>query len=49
LRHYHGTSALVIIDATESAGQVPIGVAASGVDILIAGSCKWLCSSLGAA
>jgi cysteine desulfurase/selenocysteine lyase len=43
----HG--ALLIIDATQSAGQVPIDVTATGVDVLIAGSYKWLCSTFGAA
>ncbi len=45
----HDNGALVIIDATQSAGQVPINVTASGVDVLIAGSYKWLCSTFGAA
>jgi selenocysteine lyase/cysteine desulfurase len=43
----HG--AMLIVDATQSAGQVPIDVAAAGVDVLIAGSYKWLCSAFGAA
>ena len=47
LAHRHG--ALLIVDATQSAGQVPIDVSASGVDVLIAGSYKWLCSTFGAA
>ena len=47
LAHDHG--ALLVIDATQSAGQVPIDVTASGVDALIAGSYKWLCSTFGAA
>jgi len=47
LAHDHG--ALLIIDATQSAGQVPIDVAATGVDALITGSYKWLCSTFGAA
>jgi len=45
----HDNGALLIIDATQSAGQVPIDVTASGVDVLIAGSYKWLCSTFGAA
>lgn len=45
----HDHDALLIIDATQSAGQVPIDVTASGVDVLIAGSYKWLCSTFGAA
>ena len=47
LAHDHG--ALLIIDATQSAGQVPIDVAVTGVDALITGSYKWLCSTFGAA
>ncbi|HUA28855.1 MAG TPA: aminotransferase class V-fold PLP-dependent enzyme, partial [Streptosporangiaceae bacterium] len=45
----HGNGAVLIVDATQSAGQVPIDVTASGVDVLIAGSYKWLCSTFGAA
>jgi selenocysteine lyase/cysteine desulfurase len=47
LAHDHG--ALLIVDATQSAGQVPIDVTAAGVDVLITGSYKWLCSLFGAA
>ena len=47
LAHSHG--AMLIADATQSAGQVPIDVTASGVDVLITGSYKWLCSTFGAA
>jgi cysteine desulfurase / selenocysteine lyase len=47
LAHDHG--ALLIIDATQSAGQVPIDVTATGVDVLITGSYKWLCGTFGAA
>ncbi len=45
----HDNGALLIIDATQSAGQLPLDVTASGVDVLIAGSYKWLCSTFGAA
>ena len=45
----HDRGALLIIDATQSAGQVPIDVASAGVDVLITGSYKWLCSTFGAA
>jgi selenocysteine lyase/cysteine desulfurase len=45
----HDNGALLIVDATQSAGQVPIDVSASGVDVLISGSYKWLCSTFGAA
>lgn len=47
LAHEHG--ALLVADATQSAGQVPIDVTAADVDVLIAGSYKWLCSTFGAA
>ncbi len=47
LAHDHG--ALLIVDATQSAGQVPIDVTAAGVDVLITGAYKWLCSLFGAA
>lgn len=45
----HDNGALLIVDATQSAGQVPIDVTAAGADVLIAGSYKWLCSTFGAA
>ncbi len=45
----HANGALLIADATQSAGQVPIDVTAAGVDALITGSYKWLCSTFGAA
>ena len=47
LAHDHG--ALLVVDATQSAGQVPVDVTATGVDVLITGSYKWLCSTFGAA
>lgn len=45
----HAHDALLIVDATQSAGQVPIDVARDDVDILLTGSYKWLCSTFGAA
>jgi selenocysteine lyase/cysteine desulfurase len=45
--HQHG--ARVVVDATQSAGQVPIDVADSKVDALIAGGYKWNCGPFGAA
>jgi selenocysteine lyase/cysteine desulfurase len=45
----HDNGALLIVDATQSAGQVPIDVAAADVDVLITGSYKWLCGTFGAA
>ncbi len=45
--HKHG--ALLVVDASQSAGGVPIDVAASGVDALVAASYKWLCGPFGVA
>lgn len=47
LAHAHG--ALLIVDAMQSAGVVPIDVQACDVDVLVAGSYKWLCSFGGVA
>ncbi len=45
--HAHG--ALLVVDATQSAGAVPIDVTASGVDALVTAGYKWLCGPFGAA
>jgi selenocysteine lyase/cysteine desulfurase len=45
--HAHG--ALLVIDATQSAGAVPIDVAALGVDALVTAGYKWLCGPFGVA
>ena len=45
----HAHNATLVIDATQSAGMVPIDVQASGVDILVAGGYKWLGAAFGAA
>lgn len=45
--HAHG--ALLVVDATQSAGAVPIDARGSGVDAVIAGGYKWLCGPFGAA
>jgi cysteine desulfurase / selenocysteine lyase len=42
-------NALLLIDATQSAGMVPIDVQASGIDMLVAGGYKWLGARFGAA
>lgn len=42
----HG--ALLIVDATQSAGAVPIDGPASGADAIISGGYKWLCGPFGA-
>jgi selenocysteine lyase/cysteine desulfurase len=47
LAHSHG--ALLVVDAMQSAGAVPIDAADCDVDVLVAGSYKWLCSFGGVA
>jgi cysteine desulfurase / selenocysteine lyase len=47
LAHTH--DALLIVDASQSAGQVPIDVVGDNVDVLVCGSYKFLCSTFGAA
>ena len=41
--------ALFVVDATQSAGAIPIDVQACPVDALISGAYKWLCGPFGAA
>ncbi len=43
----HGHGALIVIDAMQSAGVVPLDVVASDVDVLVTGSYKWLCGFAG--
>ena len=43
----HG--ALLVVDATQSAGAIPIDVLRDGVDVLAAAGYKWLCGPFGAA
>ena len=45
----HEKGALLIVDATQSAGSIPIDVQACPVDALISGAYKWLCGPFGAA
>jgi cysteine desulfurase / selenocysteine lyase len=45
----HAHDALLVIDATQSAGMLPIDVRRDDVDVLVSGSYKWLCSAFGAA
>ena len=45
----HEHDALLVVDATQSAGAIPIDVQASPVDALISGAYKWLCGPFGAA
>ena len=43
----HKQGALLIVDASQSAGAIPIDVSASGVDALVTASYKWLCGPFG--
>jgi kynureninase len=45
----HDVGALVVLDAYQSAGTVPLDVTALGVDFAVGGSVKWLCGGPGAA
>jgi cysteine desulfurase/selenocysteine lyase len=45
----HSHDALLVVDATQSAGAVPIDAPACGVDVLVTGGYKWLCGPFGAA
>ncbi len=45
----HDHNALLVVDATQSAGAVPIDAPACGVDALVTGGYKWLCGPFGAA
>jgi selenocysteine lyase/cysteine desulfurase len=46
IAHRHG--ALLVADVTQSAGQIPIDVAATGVDAVAASTYKWICGPFGA-
>ncbi len=45
----HAHDALLVVDATQSAGAIPIDVRQSNVDVLITAGYKWLCGPFGAA
>jgi len=45
----HEAGALVVLDAYQSVGTVPLEVTALGVDFAVGGSVKWLCGGPGAA
>ena len=45
----HAHNALLVIDATQSAGAVPINAPSSGVDALVTAGYKWLCGPFGVA
>jgi kynureninase len=44
----HAAGAYVVLDAYQSAGSVPLDVAALDVDFAVGGSVKWLCGGPGA-
>ncbi len=48
VRRAHEVGALVLLDVYQSAGTVPLDVAALGVDMACGGSVKWLCGGPGA-
>jgi kynureninase len=48
VRHAHEAGALVVLDAYQSAGSVPLDVSSLGVDFAVGGSVKWLCGGPGA-
>ncbi len=45
----HANGAILVVDATQSAGVAPIDVSRDGVDALVAAAYKWLCGPFGAA
>jgi len=45
----HKHNAFLIVDATQSAGQIPIDVRESNVDALVSSAYKWLCGPFGVA
>ncbi len=47
MRRAHEVGAVVILDAYQSAGIVPLDVTALGVDFAVGGSVKWLCGGPG--
>ncbi len=43
----HARGAICVVDATQSAGQVPIDVGSTGVDAVATSTYKWLCGPFG--
>jgi len=43
----HAHDALLVVDATQSAGQLPIQAAADGIDAIVTSTYKWLCGPFG--
>jgi kynureninase len=48
VRRAHEAGALVVLDAYQSVGSVPLDVSRLGVDFAVGGSVKWLCGGPGA-
>jgi kynureninase len=48
VRRAHDAGALVVLDAYQSVGSVPLDVTRLGVDFAVGGSVKWLCGGPGA-
>jgi kynureninase len=48
VRHAHEAGALIVLDAYQSAGSVPLDVTSLDVDFAVGGSVKWLCGGPGA-
>jgi kynureninase len=46
IRRAHEVGALVVVDAYQAVGSVPIDVKALGVDFLLGGAHKWMCGSI---
>ena len=45
----HAHNALLVVDATQSAGAIPIDLATTGIDALVTSGYKWLCGPFGVA
>lgn len=45
----HAAGAIVILDAYQAVGVIPLDVASLGVDVLLGGMNKWLCGGIGLA
>ena len=45
----HQNDAILVVDATQSAGAIPIDVKKNSIDVLVAGAYKWLCGPFGSA
>ena len=45
----HAHDALLVVDASQSAGAIPIDAAGCAIDALVCGAYKWLCGPFGAA